>query len=375
MPFFAPAHQRLFPIVIKLKVIKYISYIRYERNIRERGIKMLTKAESMSGTDGYAILKRDILQCISRSIKEIIEKVYPGSLRDLQEIRLRANKPVMLVNSNGDWFISRTGGLSRHPEGSNRIDSEEILKTLELMSDNSIYAFQEDIRNGFITLAGGHRVGIAGKVVLENGIIKNIKDVSALNIRICREVKGCSEKVIKYILNNDTVYNTMIISPPQCGKTTMLRDIARVISNGIPEYNFRGVKVGIVDERSEIAACYRGVPQNDVGVRTDVMDTCPKKLGMELLLRSMSPQVLITDEIGNQGDADAVAAVLNAGVKIITAAHGYNISELASRYEVIKMIERKTFERYIVLSGKNGPGTVEEIIDGSTMEVRVRNVS
>jgi stage III sporulation protein AA len=346
-----------------------------KKYFQERGIKVFTKAESRSSTDGYNILARDILHCISQNIKEILVKISPDNLKDLQEIRLRANKPVMIVNSSGDWFISGTGGLSRYLDGSSRIDSEEILKTLELMSENSIYAFQDDIRNGFITLAGGHRVGIAGKVVLENGIIKNIKDISALNIRICREVKGCSKKVIKYILNSGSVYNTMIISPPQCGKTTMLRDIARAISNGIPEYNFKGVKVGIIDERSEIAACYRGVPQNDVGVRTDVMDTCPKKLGMELMLRSMSPQVLITDEIGNQGDAEAVAAVLNSGVKIITAAHGYNISELRSRYEVIKMIERKIFERFIVLSGKKGPGTVEEIIDGSTMEVRVRNVS
>jgi stage III sporulation protein AA len=246
----------------------------------------------------------------------------------------------------------------------------EIIRTLELMSENSIYAYQDEIKCGFITLRGGHRIGITGKAVMEGSSIRNIKDISALNIRVSREVPGCAEKLMRYVTNRgNQVFNTLIISPPQCGKTTMLRDMARLLSDGMQEPCFDGIKVGIIDERSEIAACYRGVPQNCVGMRTDVLDSCPKRIGIDIMLRSMSPKVIITDEIGNQGDKDAIMRVVNAGVKIITSAHGYNISEMQSRQEVISLIEGKVFERYIVLSNSKGPGTVEEVVDGTNMKV------
>jgi stage III sporulation protein AA len=169
---------------------------------------------------------------------------------------------------------------------------------------------------------------------------------------------------MKYVVKSSRdIFNTLLISPPQCGKTTILRDIARNISDGIKELDFTGLKVGVIDERSEIASCYKGVPQNHTGVRTDVLDACPKAIGMDTMLRSMSPQVIITDEIGNEGDGEAIKRVINAGVKIIATAHGYNISELKTRQEVIGLIEGKVFERYVVLSSREGPGTLEEITD------------
>ncbi|NLV37139.1 MAG: stage III sporulation protein AA, partial [Clostridiaceae bacterium] len=170
------------------------------------------------------------------------------------------------------------------------------------------------------------------------------------------------------IRNNSDIFNTLIISPPQCGKTTILRDIARLLGNGLPDMGFRGVKVGIVDERSEIAACQKGIASNDVGLRTDVLDGCPKRIGMPMIIRAMSPKVIITDEIGNEGDREAIHSVLNAGVRIVATAHGYNVSEMKSRREVIKLIEDKVFERYIVLGNANGPGTLVEVIDGENME-------
>ena len=311
--------------------------------------------------------EREIVQYLSQEIRQIVSLIDKERLNSLEEIRLRAYKPIMLLNSQGDWFIDKNGNMVR--KGGNLCISsqEDIIRTLGLMSENSIYAYQDEIRNGFITLKGGHRVGIAGKVVLDDDGVKNIKDISGLNIRISREVSGCSAGIIKYIISRNEVLNTLIISPPQCGKTTLLRDMARVISDGMDHIDFKGLKVGIVDERSEIAACYRGVAQNNVGIRTDILDGCPKSIGMALMIRAMSPQVIVTDEIGNQGDRDAVMSVLNAGVKIITTAHGYNISELQSRKEVLCLIEQRVFERYIVLDSSNGPGTVKEIIDGRTM--------
>ena len=317
--------------------------------------------------------EKAVIEFISQEIRTVLKKVDPHRVESFEEIRLRANKPLMASNYHGDWFIQCDGSLSKVIANSFYVKQEDIINTLELMSQNSIYAYQDEIKNGFITLKGGHRVGITGRIVMENNKVKNIKDISGMNIRLAREVPGCSRMIFGYLKSGGTdVCNTMIISPPQCGKTTMLRDIARTLSDGWEDKGFKGMTVGIVDERSEIAACNKGVPQFNVGMRTDVLDGCPKNIGMTMMIRSMSPRVIITDEIGNQGDMEAVMSVLNAGVKIITSAHGYDITELRSRKEVISMIDARIFDRYVVLSGINGPGTVEEIVDGKNMEVIYR---
>lgn len=314
-----------------------------------------------------------ILPFVSQGIRSVLEKVDRKVLETAEEIRLRADKPLIIQQHLKEWFVSGNGSLNEFCIDPYLVDQSELFKTIEIMSENSIYAYQDEIKNGFITLKGGHRVGIAGKVVLDGNTIKNIKNISGLNIRISREIPGCSDHVINYVLNKKGgIYNTLIISPPQCGKTTILRDLARKISDGISEIGFKGMKVGIVDERSEIAACYKGVPQNNVGIRTDVMDGCPKSLGMCMMIRSMSPQVIITDEIGGMGDKESILSVINAGVKIIATAHGYNLTEMKSRREVIGLMEERVFERFIVLNNSKGPGTLAEVIDGITNDVLYR---
>lgn len=331
---------------------------------------MITKDKQVFKVDEVRSFERDILRLISQEIRCVIEKVGLADLMTTEEIRLRANKPLMIQNSKGSYFVNMEGKLTTSRANLFYVTQEQIIKTLELISENSIYAFQDEIKNGFLTIRGGHRVGITGRVVLNGDSVKNIKDISGLNIRVSREVTGCSLKVLKYIVDGENrVYNTLIVSPPQCGKTTMLRDITRVLSDGIDSIGFKGLKVGVIDERSEIAACYKGVPQNRIGTRTDVLDACPKQLGMTMMLRSMSPDVIITDEIGSSGDRDAIMQVLNGGIKVISSAHGYNVSGLKTRKEVLSLMEEKVFERYIVLSARKGPGTVEEIIDGESMSI------
>lgn len=192
---------------------------------------------------------------------EIKEKLC-GKLDKLEEIRIRVNRPVILQYGQVEEVINYT------------IDSEMILNILQNICDNSIYAYQEQICNGYITLKGGHRVGITGNVVFKENKIINISYISSLNFRIARQVLNCSYKTFEYIINLDknTVFNSIIVSPPGRGKTTILRDLVRNISNGISEIGFRGVNVGLADERSEIAAMYKGIPQNDVGLRTDVLE-------------------------------------------------------------------------------------------------------
>ncbi|AEY66433.1 stage III sporulation protein AA [Clostridium sp. BNL1100] len=315
-------------------------------------------------------LQFEILPFLIPGIREVIQKIHINELNNLEEIRLRAGKPLMVFYKKNDWFVTQNGRLTRSLSEAYIVDQKEIVKTLELMSENSIYAYQDEIKSGYITLRGGHRIGLSGKVVLQEGKIRNIKDFNGLNIRIAKEVKGSAKHIIKYIIKNSSdIYNTLIVGPPQCGKTTILRDLSRMLSSGEAEYDFNGMKVGIVDERSEIAACCKGVPQSDVGYRTDVLDGCPKVLGMEMLLRSMSPGIIITDEIGTHGDRDAILKVLNSGIKIIASAHGYNITELKMRDELLSLIKSAAFERYIVLSSRNGPGTLEEVVDSGMTPV------
>lgn len=334
---------------------------------------MITKDKQVIKMNEIHFFERDILKFLCSELRGVLIKVNPFELASLEEIRIRAGKPVMLQNKRGSFFLNCEGRLTNNKLNLFYINQEQILKTLSLISENSIYAFQDEIKNGFLTLKGGHRVGITGRVVLEKGSIKNIKDISGLNIRISREITGCSSKILKYIISdNNQVFNTLLISPPQCGKTTMLRDITRNISDGIKKMSFKGVKVGVIDERSEIGACYRGVPQKKVGVQTDVLDACPKQLGITIMLRSMSPDVIVTDEIGGSNDKNSIMQVLNAGVKIISTAHGYNISQLKIRKEVLSLIEEKIFERFIVLSAVNGPGTIEEVVDGKSMNIIFR---
>ena len=215
------------------------------------------------------------------------------------------------------------------------VSSGQIMEALEYISTFSLYAYEDDIRQGFITIKGGHRVGIAGKVVVENGRIRTISNISSINIRISHQVIGCGINAMDYIGSGENIHNTLIISPPGVGKTTLLRDILRLISD---EYK---LKVSIVDERSEIASCYKGIPGNDVGIRTDIYDCCPKVEGIMLMIRAMSPQVLAVDEVGGIDDINALIRAIHAGIKLVATAHGQGICDVQE--------EMKIFERYICL--------------------------
>ncbi len=311
-------------------------------------------------------IDEEILPYLGQSLRLIFNKMCRESKDKLEEIRLRAQKPLMVSCNANDWFVTADGRISKNFFEAYEVTQQDVFRVIELMSENSIYAYQDEITSGYLTIKGGHRVGLSGKVVVADNKIKNIKEFNGLNIRIAKEITGCALPVFKYIINGSgDVYNTLVVGPPQCGKTTILRDLTRLLSNGSAELDFKGIKIGVVDERSEIAACNRGIPQNDVGMRTDVLDGCPKSIGMEMLLRSMSPLAIVTDEIGVQGDKDAILKVLNSGVKIITTAHGYNISELKMREELLQIIKSGIFERFLVLSSAEGPGTLEEVCDGS----------
>lgn len=269
----------------------------------------------------------------------------------LQEIRIKINKPIIMIANNKEIILDYLPSI------------EDVKNILQKISNYSLYAFEEEIKQGFITIKGGHRIGLSGQWVIENGDIKTIKSVYSLNIRICREIIGCSNPLMKHIIDGEKIYNTIIISPPKCGKTTLIRDIARNLSNGIPKLKVSGKKVSIIDERSEIAASYNGIPQMDVGIRTDVFDNCLKSSGMMMAVRSMAPEVIVCDEIGTNKDIEALLSAYNCGVNIITTIHGNGIEDLYKRVVFKELLDNKVIERVIVLSNRKGIGTIESIIN------------
>lgn len=303
------------------------------------------------------IIIDEILPHLPSGLRGIISDLPKEQLNEVYEIRLRTWKPVMLMAGDGEV----------HPHPPYIFTDKDALVTLQLIAGGSLYAFEDDLCQGYITIRGGHRVGLVGRVVLSNGRISTLKDISGFCIRIACEVPGAADKVMGHIIKSPRrLYHTLIISPPRCGKTTLLRDIARQVSDGIPSLGFPGARVGIADERSEIGACYIGIPQTACGIRTDILDACPKAEGMIMLVRSMSPDIVITDEIGRTEDALAIREVMCAGVSLVTTAHGESLGEVARRPALECLFQGDMFERAIILSQTYGPGTVEEILDVTT---------
>lgn len=306
-------------------------------------------------------MSESLLKIMPQHLRQMLGGVSPSHWGTMQELRLRTGRPMILVSNNQEYGLGREGLCS--VDKSYVVGDQDIQSILKFMSGFSMYALEEDIRQGYITIEGGHRVGIVGKTVLENRSIKTLKHIGALNIRVAHEVIGCSQKVLPYLLGRERVYHTLIVSPPKCGKTTLLRDLVRNLSLGYSGYG--PYTVGLVDERSEIAGCYMGVPQNDVGPRTDVLDSCPKVEGMRMLLRAMAPDVIAVDEIGSQEDAKAIEEVLGAGVSIVCTTHGKDLADCYKKEGIRKMIESRMIERVVILSHRRGPCTVEEVIDTS----------
>ena len=281
----------------------------------------------------------EVLNYLAENIKQEIKK-YISNIQDIEEIRLRINKPIILKNNEGNKILIHI------------VSKDEILETFQNVCEQSVYSYQKQICEGFITIKGGHRVGITGSCVIENGKIININYISSLNFRIAREKKEVSRNALKYIIKDNDITNTLIISKPGCGKTTLLRDLIRKISTGIEEYHLKGKTCGIVDERGEIAAMYKGIPQNDIGILSDVIDNSSKSDGMKMLIRSMAPEIIICDEIGNTNDINAINYAMCSGVKGIFTAHGDSFEEILLNEEIKSLLKKLIIETIIILDDK-----------------------
>ena len=313
-----------------------------------------------------------VFKIFPRKIRELLEQAGadPG---EIQELRLRAGRPLFVISGGKEQALTIRGRLvpaegESLPEGLFLVSREQIGETVDLMSRFSLYAAQEEIRQGFLTIQGGHRVGVAGRTLAENGSVRVMRSISFLNVRVAHEKKGCADRVMRFLYTeNGRFLNTLIISPPRRGKTTLLRDIIRQASDGCRagpgETWIPVISVGVVDERSELGACYEGCPQNDVGARTDVLDCCPKSQGMMMLVRSMSPDLIAVDEIGGEEDARAVEYAGSCGCALAASAHGGSMEEIWEKPGLKRLAEEGFFKRFILLDKEGPVGRVKGIYD------------
>lgn len=298
--------------------------------------------------------KKHSMEAVFRRLPEEMARelrALPGQLLDqLTEIRFRIGGPVTVCSGGREYELAQRNGRS--------LDSEELNRIFSLLIQHSRYAYQEEIRKGFFTLEGGHRVGICGHTVMEGAEILSIQNITSINIRRGCEYPGIADSIVPYLMDErGGIRNTILLSPPRCGKTTVLRDLTRLISR-------QGRRVGLCDERSEIAGCAGGIPSFDIGPRTDVMDGCPKSQAMTMLIRSMAPEVLVADELGLASDAQAIEQAAAAGVSVIASMHGRSFEDLL-RSSLGRFVRSGLLSRIVLLSADPVPGTVRDIVNSA----------
>lgn len=301
-----------------------------------------------------------VLEMLPQQLKAVL-RAAGAEEEQLREIRLRSGRGLRIETCGGRYFIDERGGKVTSEKDAYTVTGENVKAVLELFTGYSLYAFEEELRQGYFTIEGGHRIGVAGRVVSEEGHAIRMKYISCLNIRIAHECKGCGEALFQRLYGAGHRYHTLLFAPAGCGKTTLLRDLIRLFSEN-------GITVGVADERSELAACRYGVPQYDLGPETDVMDGCPKAEGMQMLLRSMTPQILAADEIGLAADAAAIQCASGSGCKVLATAHGGSLEEIKQNPILSQLWRERRFERYIELE-RQGQGFAVKKIYGREGEV------
>lgn len=291
---------------------------------------------------------------LNQRLQNVLLKIPNNIKSQVQEIHIRTNKPIVLYCGSKTYYLTASNQIVSHWFSDNMliVTQSDILETFQNICCYSVYTKQSEIINGFITLKGGHRAGICGTAFYNGENITSIRDITSINIRVARELKGVSESILNRI--DITKGGVLICGVPSCGKTTILRDMARLLST---ENN---LKVCVIDERGELGGTYSGVVQNDLGL-CDILDGYKKKDGIFHALRCMSPNVIICDEIGSENEVEGIKECLNSGVTVIASVHCYNIDEFITKPQTRNLISTNAFEYIVFLSSREAPGIMKEL--------------
>lgn len=303
----------------------------------------------------------EAVEYLSAGLRYRLLQVPNEIKREVQEVRIRASKPLTLICHSGVLFVTQSGRTTYlYNEGLHMVEKGEVEESFRVICGYSIHSHKDEIINGYITLPGGHRAGLCGTATVENNKIIGVRNISSINLRIARQIKGIADQILNTFFSHREWDSLLIAGPPSSGKTTVLRDLTAQLASGqLGKY----MKTTIIDERGELAAVYSGQAQNDVGVNCDILDGYPKASGIMIALRTLSPDIIVCDELGDESDIRAVEAGVNAGVKFLATIHAGCKEELMRRTQIQRLLQTGAFSQVLLLKGKENPGEMKEIYD------------
>lgn len=321
----------------------------------------------MEGTEKF----NGAIRFVAKRLKKQLETVSDEVKQNTYEIRLRSERPLSLSGAYGTYFLSENGEISETADNALIVTADEIRDTFNRICSYSIYTFQRCINSGYIPMENGNRAGVCGTAVCENGVVTSVRDITSVNIRIARQVKGCGDEILNYLDGSDE--SIIIAGPPSSGKTTIIRDIVRQISSG---RNGRYVKTAVIDERREISGIMNGIITNDIGLTSDVLDSYPKSEAIDIAVRTLSPETIVCDEIATQSELFAIKTGINCGVRFIVTVHAGSEEELFSRKQIEELLSTYSFKKLFLLQNGKNIGKVKKVYDTGEIlhEISLRRI-